>query len=269
MPEIQINGRSIHYVTAGSGPETLVFAHGYLMSHAMFAAQIAALSATHRVIAYDHRGHGESGLCQGPFVMNDLVDDAEKLIAAFCDGPVHFAGMSTGGYVAMRLMLRRPDLIRTMVLIDTDATAESKATLRQYNLLLFLVRLVGIRPLLGKVLPLLFGKTFRQDPARRATFDQWKSYISGLDRTSIRQFGRAIFDREGVQDELRALENPAPTLIIVGQEDIPTPVAMAKALQEAIAGSKLVEIPDTGHSSPVESPAQVTEAITTFLNRHT
>lgn len=269
MPKIDINGRPINYVIAGSGPETIVLSHGYLMRHQMFAAQIEALSDTYRVIAFDHRGHGKSGLCQDPFGMYDLVDDTEKLIDALCDGPVHFAGMSTGGYVGMRLLLRRPDLLKSLILIDTGANAESAASLKQYNQLLFFVRLIGIRPLLGKVLPLLFGKAFRQDPAQRDAFNQMKSYISGLDRTSIRQFGRAIFDRDDVQDALRALTDPPATLIMVGAEDIPTPPATAKAMHEAIKGSELIEVPKAGHTSPLENPAFVTEAIKRFLGRQT
>ena len=269
MPKIEINGRHINYVIAGSGPETIVFSHGYLMRHQMFAAQVEALSKTHRVIAFDHRGHGESGLCQDPFGIYDLVDDAEKLIDALCDGPVHFAGMSTGGYVGMRLLLRRPDLFKSLILMDTGANAESAASLKQYNQLLFFVRLVGIRPLLGKVLPLLFGKPFRQDPAQRDAFSQMKTYISGLDRTSIRQFGRAIFDRDDVQDALRALENPPATLIMVGDEDIPTPPATAKVMQAAIRGSELIEVPKAGHTSPLENPAFVTDAIMKFLQHQT
>ncbi len=269
MPKIDINGRPINYAVAGSGSETIVFSHGYLMRHQMFAAQVDALSKTHRVIAFDHRGHGESGLCQDPFGIYDLVDDAEQLIDALGDGPVHFAGMSTGGYVGMRLLLRRPDLFKSLVLMDTGANAESAASLKQYNQLLFFVRLIGIRPLLGKVLPLLFGQTFRADPARQAEFDAMKTYISGLDRTSIRQFGRAVFDRDDVQGALTALENPPATLILVGEDDIPTPPATARLMHDAIKGSELITVPKAGHTSPLENPDFVTEAITGFLARQT
>lgn len=269
MPKIDINGRLINYTVTGSGPETIVFSHGYLMRHQMFEAQIAALSATHRIIAFDHRGHGESGPCQQPFGIYDLVDDAEKLIDTVCDGPAHFAGMSTGGYVGLRLMLRRPDLFKSMILMDTGANAESAAALKQYNQLLFFVRLIGIRPLLGKVLPLLFGPVFRADPARQAEYAALKNYISSLDRTSIRQFGRAVFDRDDVQGALSALENPPATLIMVGDVDIPTPPATAQSLHQAIKGSELIEVPNAGHTSPLENPAFVTDAIAGFLNRQT
>ncbi len=265
MPQIDINGRSLNYLLTGDGPETIVFSHGYLMQHQMFAAQVAALSKTYRVIAFDHRGHGESGPCQDPFGIYDLVDDAEALIDSVAQGPVHFAGMSTGGYVGLRLLLRRPDLFKSIILMDTGANAESAASLKQYNQLLFVVRLVGIRPLLGRVLPLLFGQTIRQDPKRRTEYQQLKTYISGLDRTSIRQFGRAVFDRDDVTEALRDLDNPPPALVMVGAQDIPTPPATARALQDAIKGSDLIEVPDAGHTSPLESPTFVTNAITAFL----
>ncbi|MEJ8561664.1 alpha/beta hydrolase [Yoonia sp. GPGPB17] len=269
MPKIEINGRLLHYVATGTGEDTIVFSHGYLMRHQMFEAQIGAFSKSHRVIAFDHRGHGDSGTCQQAFGMYDLVDDAEQLIEGLCDGPVHFAGMSTGGYVGLRLLLRRPDLIKSLILMDTGANAESPATLKQYNQLLFFVRLVGIRPLLGKVLPLLFGPTFRSDPARQAEFFQLKSYIGRLDRTSVRLFGRAIFDRDDVQDALRALKNAPPTLIMVGEDDIPTPPATAQAMHEAIRGSELISVPEAGHTSPLENPSFVTEAIDRFLKHQT
>jgi pimeloyl-ACP methyl ester carboxylesterase len=265
MPKIAINGRQLHYHDAGSGPETIIFSHGYLMDHRMFAAQIAALSQSYRVIAYDHRGHGQSDPCLKPFGLYDLVGDAAELIDALCDGPVHFAGMSTGGYVGMRLLLKRPKLIKSLILIDTSAGAEDPISLKQYDRLLFFVRLFGIPPILGKVLPLMMGQTFRTDPDRREDFNSWKAYIGRLNKTSVRHFGRAIFDRDDVLDDLRAVGSPPPTLIVVGAEDIPTPPSDAKAMHAAIVGSRFVQVPDAGHTSPVEQPEAVTDALTEFL----
>lgn len=266
MPDIEINGRSIHYVEHGAGAETVVFSHGYLMRHQMFEAQIAPLSKNYRVIAFDHRGHGQSDPCHDAFGIYDLVDDAAGLIDALVDGPVHFAGMSTGGFVGMRLLLRRPDLIKRLILIDTSAEAEDPQKLKRFNLLLFLVRFVGLRPLLGQVVPLMFGAPFRKDPARKAENAAWTSYIGGLGKTSVRRFGRAIFDRDDVLPALGSLEIQPPTLIIVGDEDVVTPPGKAAAMQQAIAGSTLVSIPASGHSSPVEQPDDVTRAMVDFLN---
>ena len=130
MPNIDVNGQSIHYIETGTGPETIVFSHGYLMRHQIFDAQIAELSTTHRVIAFEHRGHGNSGPCYDAFGIYDLVDDTAVLIDTLVGGPVYFAGMSTGGYVGLRLLLRRPDLIKRLVMIDTAAQAEDSAQLK-------------------------------------------------------------------------------------------------------------------------------------------
>lgn len=257
------DGTRLHALVKGDGPETVVFSHGYLMDHRMFDAQIAALASRYRVVAYDHRGHGRSAPSHGPFDLYTLVDDAVAVIEALADGgPVHFVGMSTGGYVAQRLALRRPDLVRSMVLIDTAGRAERPEARRQYDLLLWALRWLGFWAVLGRALPILMGERFRTDPARRAERDRWRARILALDRRSIVAFGHAIFDRDDVLDALRDLD--VPSLVVVGAEDHPTPVAEAQALAEALS-ARLEIVPDAGHTSPVEAPDAVTEALTGFL----
>ncbi len=268
MPYVDANGTRLFYSVTGSGPETIVFSHGFLMNHHMFDHQIKALSTRYRVIAFDHRGHGQSATCHAQFGMYDLVDDAAALIRELCEQPVHFAGMSTGGFVGMRLALRTPELIRSLTLIDTAADAEDPAKLKQYNQLLFAVRWIGTRPLLGKVMPILMAKHFLSDPARHADVAIWRQYLSRLDRKSVYRFGKAIFTRDSVLDSLAALDTPPPTQIIVGEEDIATPVAASRATQEAIKGATLNIIPKAGHTSPLEMPNEVTQVISQFLTTH-
>lgn len=267
MPGIDANGTTLHYIETGAGPETVVFSHGFLMDHRMFDHQIAGLAERYRVIAFDHRGHGQSARCRTPFGMYDLVDDAAALIRQLCDGPVHFAGMSTGGFVGMRLALQAPGLIRSLTLIDTAAEAEDQAALKQYNQLLFVVRLIGTRPLLGKVMPILMAQPFLTDPARKSEVALWRQRLIDLDKRSIYRFGKAIFGRDSVLDALAALAPPPPTLIIVGQDDVATPVEQSRKMQAAIAGSDMITIPGAGHSSPIETPDAVTQVMVPFLDR--
>lgn len=265
MPLINVNGAELCYSETGSGPETIVFSHGFLMNSHMFDHQIAALRKQYRVVAFDHRGHGQSAPCRTPFGIYDLVEDAKMLIHKLCDGPVHFAGMSTGGFIGLRLALRAPELIRSLTLIDTAAGAEDPAALKQYNQLLFAVRWVGTRPLLGKVMPILMAQPFLTSPDRRDDLTFWRAQLSGLDKRSVHRFGKAIFSRDSVLDDLAALKNPPPVQIIVGADDIATPVAQSKAMQAAIKGAQLTVIPDAGHTSPIEQPVAVTSAMTQFL----
>lgn len=263
---VTVNGVQLNYVDVGEGPETVVLSHGYLMSHRMYDHQIAALSKHARVIAFDHRCHGGSQDVRTPFGMYDLVDDAADLIRATCDGPVHFAGMSTGGFVGMRLVLRHPDLIKSLTLIDTSAGIEKSAPARRNTLLLTVVKYLGFRPVVNKVLGIMMGQAILTDPARRDVVDVWRKTMLSLDREAARQFGFAIFGRDAVLDDLKTATTP-PTLIIVGEEDQPTPVSDARDLHGAIAGSDLVVVPRSGHSSPVEEPEVVTKAMLAFYDR--
>lgn len=266
MPVINVNGTELYYSESGSGPETVVFSHGFLMNSRMFDHQIAALGQRYRVLAFDHRGHGKSAPCRTPFGMYDLVDDAAALIRNLCDGPVHFAGMSTGGFVGLRLALRAPGLIRSLTLIDTAAGGEDPAAVKQYSQLLFAVRWLGVRPLLGKVMPILMAQRFLTAPQMRNDLAFWRAQMGALDKRSIYRFGKAIFARDSVLDDLAAVDTPPPVQIIVGADDIATPVEKSKAMLAAIKGAQLAVIPDAGHTSPIEQPAAVTAAMTVFLD---
>ena len=78
------------------------------------------------------------------------------------------------------------------------------------------------------------------------------------------KFGLGIFNRAGVYEELPKIK--APTLMIVGEEDMATPVGKAKRIAQKIPGAKLVVIPHAGHLCTVEEPAAVTAAIEEFLS---
>src|SRR5690242_2059031 len=116
MPTIKVNGIELFYKESGSGPETIVFSHGLLMDHTMFEPQRAAFEKRYRVIAYDHRGQGQSPDPGYGHDMDMLAKDAATLIQALNVGPCHFAGLSMGGFVGMRLASRRRELVKTLTL---------------------------------------------------------------------------------------------------------------------------------------------------------
>lgn len=80
------------------------------------------------------------------------------------------------------------------------------------------------------------------------------------------KFGKGIFSRDGVYDQLKSINTP--TLVIVGEEDIPTPLEKAKKIADGIPGASLKSIPHAGHLCTVEEPEVVTSAITDFLTKH-
>ena len=263
MPVKHINGAALHYETAGSGPETVVFSHGLLMNGEMFRAQIDALGGTYRCIAYDHRGQGRSAVTGAGYDMDSLAQDAVALIRELGAAPCHLAGLSMGGFVGLRLAIHHPELLRSLILLDTSADPEPEANRGPYRRLALVGRWLGFRPVVNRVMKIMFGQTFLTDPARQAERERWRRHLLGLDRVGTARAAHGVIDREGVYEQLGRIT--VPTLILVGDEDVATVPAKAERMQQAIAGSKRVVIPGAGHSSSIEQPELVTAAMREFL----
>ena len=264
MPEVTVNGVRLFYEETGSSPETLVFSHSYLVDSTHFAPQIEALSDRYRCIAYDHRGHGRSQAPKGGYDMENLYADAVALIEALHCAPCHFVGLSTGGFIGVRIGIRRPDLLSSLILMDTTAEAEPTKNFKQYKLLMFMVRWLGWWPVINKVMSLFFAEKFLTDPGRHDEVRHWKELITSGNKKALIQFGMGIFSRESVFEALSKIT--VPTLVMVGEKDMARPPSEAQRTVEKIPGAKLVIIPAAAHLCTIEEPAAVTEAIEEFLS---
>ena len=228
----------------------------------MFAAQVAELSKQYRVIAYDHRGQGSSEV-GGPYDMDTVAADAAELIRSLVGGPVHFIGLSMGGFVGMRLAARHPELVKSLTLLETSANAEPLENLPQYKLLNGVVRWVGvIPPIASKVMKIMFAKSWLADPAQVDAIRHWKKELTS-NKKSITGPVEGVIYRKGVEEELANIS--CPTLVIVGDEDVATTPAKAAFIHQGIAGSKLETISGAGHSSCIEKPEEVNRLLKDWL----
>jgi pimeloyl-ACP methyl ester carboxylesterase len=263
MPFLDINDARIHYEESGSGPETIVFSHGLLMSGDMFREQVRAFSTAYRCIIFDHRGQGRSEVTRSGYDMDSLTGDAAALIEALDCAPCHFAGLSMGGFVGMRLAIRHPELLRSLMLIETTADPEPEENKGPYRRLAFVGRWLGFGLVADPVMKIMFGETFLNDPERADLREEWKSRIVGNRRIGTSRAAHGVIDREGVYEQLDRIDTP--TLIITGDEDVATPLDKADRMHGAIKGSKLVHLPYAGHSSTIEFPFAVNRVIRPFL----
>ena len=110
----------IHVTVQGDGPP-LVLSHALGLDLHMWDALAARLAATHTVLRYEHRGHGGSAVPPGPYTMDQLVDDAARVIREWGCGPVAWIGLSMGGMVGQGLAVRFPELLRGAVFANTAA----------------------------------------------------------------------------------------------------------------------------------------------------
>ena len=264
MPYASVNGTRLYYEDTGGGGPPVVFSHGLLWSCRMFDGQVHALRQEGwRCLAYDHRGQGRSDpVGTRSVTIEQCYDDAVALLEQFQLGPCHFAGLSMGGFVAMRLGARRPDLAKSLVLLETSADAEPAENLGKYRRLNWTWKWLGPGLVAGPVMQVMFSRSFLRDPdqARRRTEQEAQLRAN---RRDIWRAVNGVIEREAIAPELGRIH--CPVTVIVGDEDVATVPAKSERIQSLIAGSRLVRIPRAGHTSSVEQPELVTAAIREHL----
>lgn len=260
MPYLPSNQARLFYRESGAGNETIIFSHGLLFDHRMWDAQVAHFQDNYRCIAYDHRGQGQSEVV-GSEDMDTLYGDAAVLIETLNNGkPVHFVGLSMGGFVGMRLAARKPHLLKTLTLLDTSADPEPNKL--KYKILNTIFKLGGAPLVINKIIAILFGKSSLNDPSKKEIIRFWNSNIRAYPST-ISKAVEGVIQRQGIANELHLVT--LPTLIAVGEEDIATTPAKSEQIHRAIKNSKLILIPKAGHSSCIEQPKFVNKIIHDFI----
>lgn len=265
MQMIQVNGANLHVLVEGEGPETIVFAHGLLMTHRMWDAQVEALASRYRCVRFDFRGQGFSELTGGGYDMDTLAADTAALIEELAAAPCHFVGLSMGGFVGLRLGFRDPERLRSLVLMDTSADPEPLGPRLKYGLMAATLRWVGYGPVIGAAEMALFGRTFLRDPARAGRRAEWRARITAQDRTGLARAAKGVFSRDGVADRLGDIR--VPTLVVVGEEDTATPPFRAERIAAGIPNARLERVPAAGHSPPIENPDAVNALLREFWDR--
>jgi pimeloyl-ACP methyl ester carboxylesterase len=257
-----INNTILYYEEIGSG-EPIVFSHGLLWSSSMFKDITTVLSQEFRCISYDHRGQGQSADHKAEEISIDLLcDDAIALIEHLDLGPVHFCGHSMGGFVALQIAKRRPDLLRSIMLFNTSADAEFSDRKFHYGLLNLFCRLFGPASVTDLVMPIMHTKKFLRDESRGKERRAIRNSIAGNRRTIWRAVN-GVLNRASQTEHLSEISVPA--LIVAGENDCMRLPGEAERMASGIKNSKLYVYPQGGHMLPVEEPFYVTDAIREFL----
>jgi len=267
MAVIDANGARLFYTDTGGDGTAIVFSHGLLFSTEMFDEQIAYLKGKYRCIAYDHRGQGKSSTPAGEYGMDTLAEDAAALIKLLGVEKCHFVGLSMGGFVALRMALDYPELVRSISVLDSSADPEPKENHGKYKFLNFILRWFGAKPVVGAVMPIMFSQTFLKDPGRKELRDRWRRFLGRIpDRKGMARAVRGVIERDGVYERLGGIKTP--TLIVVGEEDAATVPEKSERMHAAITGSEFVRVAQGGHVSTIDAPDAINAALSGFLAKH-
>jgi len=263
---VAVNGTTLHVVDHGGDGPPLVFSHGLLWSGQMFDAQVAALQDRYRCITYDHRGQGQSakdGGTKGSVPIETNYDDCVALLEELDLGPVHLAGLSMGGFVAMRVAARRADLVRSIVLMATAADPEPAENVPKYRRMCTVVRWLGTWAVASRVMPIMFGDTFLGDESRAGEHARWRRQLLANERSIVRAV-QGVCERAGVEGELGAVT--VPTLILSGAEDRAIVPERMDRLHVHLPDAIFARVPEAGHSMTIENPDAVSDLMGRFLD---
>ena len=243
----------------GAGRPTAVALHPLALSGELWST---VPTGELTLLGLDARGHGSSDWDGGPFSVEDMAADAAAVIEAVGEGPLDVIGMSMGASTALVLAAERPDLVRRLVVADGTAcygpdrvkkweerAEQAQARARDEQLEFQRDR--------------WFGDRFREGHP-----DTVEAVCRIFLATNGRAHAAACRALGGLDatDAIKAIT--APTLVLVGEEDYATPVAMAQEVAVAVPGARLVVRPGIRHLSLIEDP-EAWRAVTGFLTSPT
>ena len=259
MPIANIAGRELHFVNQGSGP-LVVLIHGYPLDHTMWLDQLSGLAGVRTVVALDLPGYGMSERVTGqPLTMDRLADDVAGLIGELGEASADVVGLSMGGYVALALWDRHPQLVTTLALSNTRATADSEEARAGRDAQALAVVSEGRGPLASRLVDALLS------PAADLTAKaRLRTMVESTPVETMVASLRGMAERPDRTELLSSIA--VPTLAIAGEEDGLIPPLDMHELAAAISGSEFVVVPGAGHLPPIERPDAFTDILLDFWN---
>jgi pimeloyl-ACP methyl ester carboxylesterase len=259
MPIAAVNGQRLYYEdTGGSGPP-VIFSHGLFMDHEMFAPQVEALKSKHRCITWDERGHaGTASDTLEPFSYYDSANDLAALLAHLGIRRAVLAGMSQGGFLSLRCALTHPQIVRALILIDTQAGQEDAERIKGHLQLTGAWADGGLSDETAAIVEsIILGEGW-------AGAEAWKAKWRAIKGVNIRGCMQTLATRDDVTPRLGDIKVPA--LVVHGSSDIAIELPLAETLAAGLADAKLVVVPGAGHAANLTHPAVVNPAIEAFLD---
>jgi len=257
MPSIPIGEGVLHYREAGQGSDVLVLLHAFPLHSGMWEPQLRSLAPRFRVIAPDWRGLGQSGPAPAAATMELLAGDVVHLLRARGIQRAVFAGLSMGGYVALALYRKAPELFRGLALCDTKATPDTveAATARETFAQNALSK--GTGWVADDFAPKLLRPTSTPEVTRTV-----RGLIESNAPEGVAAAQRGMALRPDSVPTLRTISCPA--VVIFGAEDRITPFGEAQRMAQGIPGARIETIPAAGHLPNLENQPAFDAALLRF-----
>jgi 3-oxoadipate enol-lactonase len=257
--KVKANGIDINYQVDGpQGAPWLIFSNSLATNLAMWDDQARELGRACRVLRYDQRGHGATDAPAGRYTFELLLADAVALMDALGIGKANFAGLSMGGATALGLAQKHPNRLDRVIVCDSPCQSTPAST-QQWEERIAIAQKQGMEPLVEPTV----GRWFPPEvlKANPPHIDKVRAMVRATPVNGFIGCAAALADHNYAAS---AATVSRPVLFMVGEKDGVTPAAMRK-LNEAVRGSRYVELPGAGHISNMDQPQAFTRAIGDFL----
>ncbi|MGH4029772.1 alpha/beta fold hydrolase [Actinomycetota bacterium Odt1-20B] len=260
---VVVSGVTLRY--DDHGPEAgvpVVLVHGHPFNRTLWAPQAEALAAAgYRVIVPDLRGYGESEVVRGKVLLGDFADDIAGLLDRLGLERVVIGGVSMGGQITMEFQHRYPERVRGLVLCDTSPVAETEEGRAFRNGLADRLLAEGMGGYADEVIDKMIA------PASVVALPEVAAHVLGMMRDTDPEGAAAALrgraERRDHRDTLAGVR--VPTLIVVGADDVYTPVVDAESMRELIPHAVLVVVEGAGHLPNLERAERVSAELVGFL----
>jgi 3-oxoadipate enol-lactonase len=258
MPTIKADdGCPIYVEVAGSeSAPALMLSNSLGTNLHMWDDQAGELAKHFRLIRYDRRGHGQSGVPQGPYSMERFGRDVIAVLDALNIEKTSWCGLSMGGMVGQWLGANAPDRVDKLILSNTNFYYADKGP---WNDRIKFVSDKGLEPMVDANMQRWFTEGFRKSATQQMARMR-EMFVA----TKVPGYVGCC---EAIRDMDFRSSNPritAPTMVIVGAQDPATPPSAGEAIKQQIPGAKLTSL-DAAHISNMEQPKAYTEAVLNFL----
>jgi 3-oxoadipate enol-lactonase len=260
MPLAQLNGIERYYQEAGSG-DALLLIDGLTGTCLGWEPLLPALAKHFRVITSDNRGVGRSAAPPGPYTTRQMADDAAALLAHLGVTRAHVVGHSMGGMIAQELTLAYPTLVDRLVLYGTFARPRHAIMDPWLSFVVQLQEHLDPTAVTMGWLPWLYTPAFFAQPERVEAALAWQE-LNPDPAHGIAAQAEAVRSHDTLE---RLPQITASTLVLVGAEDVLTPVYYSRELAERIPGATLQVLERGGHEALSEDLEIGTEALLAFL----
>lgn len=259
---IKSGDAEIFYWTVGDGPP-VVLLHPFPAHHEFWNPVAETLAARYRVILPDLRGHGESGVGEGPATMEKHAADILGVMDDAGVGRAPMVGVSIGGYVLFELWRRQRGRVAALALCNTKAAADGAEARAGRLQAASDVMERGVEPFFESMIPRLLGKSTRE--SRPDLVEGALRMMRKMSPEDVAQVQRGMAARPDSMDTLKTIN--VPTSLVTGDEDILTGVNEAELMRQHIPASELRVIAKAGHYAAWEQPAEAARILRQFMDR--